>query len=173
MKQLLIILLLIYSNTVLADNLSTFTNQFKSNDHVYDYAGVFKDNVNDYNWIVNQMDTLNRFSSVDYYFCIIDSLAGFEIKEVAKEICSSWKHGVLVDRSALMLIAVENRKVYLYTTADLREDFSDDEVQTILDTHTIPFLTQDNYHDAIYKGFAEMKSELWLADILNIYFYLF
>ncbi len=92
---------------------------------------------------------------------VVKTTAPLTIEEYAIKIAEKWKVGYEgLDNGAIIVLAVDDRKVRIEVGRGLEGDITDSEAGRIIDEAMIPYLKANAWYDAIVEGLNALANEV-------------
>ncbi len=128
------------------------------NGFVNDYSGkLTAAQVQDLN---NKVQAVNAQTSNEIGVMVINDLGDESIEDVTHQVFNTWKVGKAgLDNGALLVIALNNRKMRIETGKGVEGDLTDLQTQDIQD-HMKPYLRKGDIHGAIALAVTEIGSTI-------------
>lgn len=140
--------------------------------YVSDYAGLL--NANQTREISSYLESLDDTTGVQMAVLIIPSLRGDDLEVFSMNVAEKWQIGQeKEDNGALLVIALNDRKIRIETGYGLEEKLTDAKCGLIIRNIIIPEFRNGNYAAGIYKavrnmgGIATDNAELISKKVLN------
>lgn len=109
----------------------------------------------------NKLETYTRETSTRISVVIIPSLGGAEINQFATELFNKWEIGEKgKDNGVLLLIAKDDRKLFISTGRGVEEFLPDAICKRIINQTIRPQFKAGNYYQGITAGVDEMQARL-------------
>ena len=120
-------------------------------DYVNDFAGILSE---------QSKIELTRISKkmkddgiAEYAVLVIKNIENGDIKGFSQAVFDSWKIGESgKDNGLLLVLSIEDRKIFIQTGYGLEGILTDGEIGNIIDTAILPDLKEKNYDAALIKG---------------------
>jgi uncharacterized protein len=153
-RILSLLLFLIYQNS-LAQNISDFPEKPTPPRFLVDYTGTLEA------YQINQLEsTLRQFNdstSNEIAVVIMRNIGDYDISDYAIQLGHKWGIGKeKKDNGVLLLIALENRKMFIATGQGLEGALPDLVCKRIVDTKIKPYFQKRDYFDGINSGVNEI-----------------
>jgi len=146
----ILIFILALSQNVLAIDIPKPTERF----YVNDFANVLSQQTEDY--IVKKGEELYKQDGLQIVVTTIKSLDGNSITDYSYQMAKKWQVGsVEKNNGLLILLAVEDREIWVQVGYGLEGDLNDAKVGRLIDNYAIPYFKEDNFDEGIlnlYKG---------------------
>lgn len=151
LKKVILILVFLFSNTISAENI----NSFKA--------------VNDLTNSLSQEET-NRITTlienktlidVNTTVVIIPTKGNDNMYNVARNLFIQWRSQFQdADNGTLILIAKEDREIFIATGKDIKSKLSDEDVQNIIYEKIVPYFKTGNMAKGIDEGVLAIKTHI-------------
>lgn len=117
--------------------------------YVVDSAGVL-----DPSTVTTLNETLKNFDgTAQIAVAVIDTTAPYSIEQYGIKLADKWKVGYEGrDNGAIIILAVQDRKVRLEIGKGLEGDITDGQAGEIVDTAMIPYLKNNDWDNALISG---------------------
>ncbi len=139
------------------DNYPTATEKL----YVNDFASVMT--TADSDMIYQKGSALDTATTAQAVVVTIDSTDGMEISEYALELGRKWGIGDDdKDNGVLLLLAVEDREVYIAVGYGLEGALPDSKTGRIIDTYGIPYLSNDDFSTGIVSMYTALVNEIYI-----------
>ncbi|MBQ8251533.1 MAG: TPM domain-containing protein [Alphaproteobacteria bacterium] len=99
------------------------------------------------------IQTLTKYNAQNIVITTINSLEGIPINEYAKNLGNLWGIGdKKLNNGIVMLIAPNERKVWIATGIGIEKTLTNSKVQQIINNKMLPYLKEDDYNRATIAG---------------------
>ncbi len=127
--------------------------------YVNDFARVIS--TQDRRAIEETASSLKQGGNIELAVVTVRSLDGLGVEEYAIGLAEAWGVGTSAeDLGVILLLAVDDRRIRIEVGYGLEGDLPDGLAGSLLDTHVIPDLRQNNYSQALVKGSSALASLL-------------
>ncbi|KXX66925.1 YgcG family protein [Flammeovirga sp. SJP92] len=156
MKNILILIIFFFSANLRANTIDDFvSNSFTYSYSVNDYSATLSEN--ELQSLIEEVDRINTISDIEYSACIIPSLEGYKIRDVATSIGNFWEIGATKNgEGVLILISIQDRKAFIATSTKTK--YTDGEVQVIVNKDLLPYLKNNNYSKGILQSIDRFEN---------------
>lgn len=126
---------------------------------VNDFAGVLEPSERER--LEQKLVALDDSTSVQLAVVILKSLEGYPVEEYAFELAERWGIGqAKTDNGILLLIAVDDRKLFIATGYGTEARLPDALAKRIIENDIKPFFKQGDYYGGIDEGTSRMSEAL-------------
>ena len=161
-----LLLLFLFSTPVLSQK---FPDPMQPARLVNDYAGLLSSQ--EQQLLEQKLLRYNDTTSNEFTVVIIRSTGGYDIGQYAAELGEEWKVGKSgKDNGLLLLIAVDDRKVWISTGYGLEPTITDAGIKRVTETYITPNFKNEQYFQGLDEAtsiFMAMASGEFSADQLN------
>lgn len=127
--------------------------------YVYDEANIIDNQVEEY--IIETNKELYKKTGAQIVVANIMDLKGIDIRQYANELFEKWEIGSReYDNGLLILVAPEDREIWIEVGYGLEGALPDSKIGNILDASILPFFGEENYSEGILSGFNEIINEV-------------
>ncbi|MCJ1976442.1 TPM domain-containing protein [Lactococcus paracarnosus] len=132
---------------------------WQANTHVYDKAKMLSESTK--NSLNQSLGELDNRKTTQFIVLTVDSLGGQSIETYANTVFSKTGIGDKAsDNGLLMLIAKDEKKVWVEVGQGLEGDLNDGKVGRILDDNFVPYRSKGDYDTAVLKTTAALTGVL-------------
>ncbi len=133
--------------------------------YVYDGAEIIDRDIEEY--IININKDLYEKTGAQVVVATIESLDNIDINYYATSLFEKWKIGSReYDNGMLILVALEERQLWIEVGYGLEGQFPDTKVKRIIDNYILPYFSEGEYSKGILAGFNQIL--LGLEEEYNI-----
>jgi uncharacterized protein len=123
--------------------------------YVYDGANIIDSDVETY--IINVNKELYKKTGAQVVVATVNSLDNIDINSYATSLYEKWKIGSReYDNGILLLIAPNDRNLWIETGYGLEGQFPDSRVKRIIDNYIIPYFAEEEYSNGVVAGFNQI-----------------
>ncbi len=183
-KTCLFIVLCLVLQSLFANQLSTFVNQFKASGFVNDYANLLSEDKVEA--LEAKIAGINDSTSIQFAILTLQSLEDYTAKEVAEEVANFWGVGQKeLNNGILILASVRERAIHIALGEGTDDYVTNEYIKTLIKQVVKPAFKKGKYargiNDAIEKIYMQLsgtnldsrvieqkRNYYWLAGILGI-----
>lgn len=133
--------------------------QYPRNKYVTDDSGVLSSEHS--TEIVKYSNALKNACGAEIAVLILDTTSGVEPSEFAVETADEWGIGDSEkDNGVLILLATEDREVYVAVGSGLEGRLNDGKVGRIIDRYALGYLREDDFDSGVYSLYKVLLSEV-------------
>lgn len=123
--------------------------------YVYDEAGIIDKDIE--NYIIDINKELYKKTGAQIVVATINSLEDMDINSYATALFEKWKIGSKeYDNGMLVLVAPNNRELWIEIGYGLEGQFPDSKTKRIIDNYILPYFAEDKYSDGVLAGFNQI-----------------
>lgn len=123
--------------------------------YVYDGANIIDSDVESY--IINVNKELYKKTGAQVVVATVNSLDNIDINSYATSLYEKWKIGSReYDNGILLLIAPNDRNLWIETGYGLEGQFPAVKVKRIIDNYIIPYFAEEEYSNGVVAGFNQI-----------------
>lgn len=128
---------------------------------VNDFAGVMDEA--DKNAICEKGRVLQEKTTAQAVVATVNDIGGGDISEYATELGREWKLGDKEkNNGVLILLALEERQVYIAVGYGLEGALPDSKTGRLLDNYAVPYFKDDNFSIGLLKTYEAVVNEVYL-----------
>lgn len=127
--------------------------------YVYDAANIIDSEVE--NYIIKTNEVLYEKTDAQVVVATIESLNDLDIKEYASLLFEKWGIGSSeFDNGVLILIAPNEKKIWIEIGYGLEGVLPDGKVGRIIDKNISPYFKEENYSEGVFQGFNSILDSI-------------
>lgn len=127
--------------------------------YVYDEAGIIDKDIESY--IINVNKELYKKTGAQVVVATINSLGDSDINSYATSLYEKWKIGSKeYDNGILILIAPNDREVWIEVGYGLEGPFPDSKTKRIIENYILPYFADNEYSNGVVAGFNQILAGL-------------
>lgn len=166
MKASITILLMLLCINCISQSSDQYAKSFKKSSSVNDYVNVLR--IDEVEKLSFQIDSIEKASNIEFAICLIESLNGYKIKDLATSIGNYWDIGKPdVNNGVLILLSKSDKEVFIATGIGTEKYLTNHDVQEIVDLELIPYLKKGKYYEGLSISIHELERKLNASKILK------
>lgn len=109
----------------------------------------------------HKIQTIHHDGVLQIGIVVLHTTAEIPIYDYAMTVAKSWGLGSPNNNNGLlMLVAVEDRQIYILTGLDIEDKLTDERVAMVIDTYITPAFAKQNYAQGLSKAIEVFASEM-------------
>lgn len=151
LKRIILILIFLFSNTISAANIDSFkaVNDLTNS--------LSQEETNKITTLIKNKTLIDVNTTV----VIIPTKGNNNMSNVARNLFIQWRSQLQdADNGALILIAKEDREIFIATGKDIKSKLSDEDIQNIIYEKIVPYFKTGNMAKGIDEGVLAIKTHI-------------
>nr|WP_314741163.1 TPM domain-containing protein [uncultured Haemophilus sp.] len=151
LKKVILILIFLFSNTISAENIDSFkaVNDLTNS--------LSQEETNKITTLIENKTLIDVNTTV----VIIPTKGNDNMYNVARNLFIQWQSQFQdADNGALILIAKDDREIFIATGKDIKSKLSDENIQNIIYEKIVPYFKTGNMAKGIYEGVLAIKTHI-------------
>lgn len=151
LKRIILILIFLFSNTISAANIDSFkaVNDLTNS--------LSQEETNKITTLIKNKTLIDVNTTV----VIIPTKGNNNMSNVARNLFIQWRSQLQdADNGALILIAKEDREIFISTGKDIKSKLSDEDIQNIIYEKIVPYFKTGNMAKGIDEGVLAIKTHI-------------